>query len=218
MSKSFLLFFAVALLAITCLPLQGGSQQQPAPAPAAAPTPAPALNPPETEAPPPAAPVRNPVKPTAESQAKARTLYRMDCSMCHGDNGNGKTDIATSMELTLGDSGPIPKLSPAGKIGNCSISFASARARCPPESKGRATDKRGVWNLVIYTFVPSPNSNRSQAPTAPAQQSLSPPPLSTRNASVCPSPKRARLLLTLQRMGLGIRARTAKTHQECFGL
>src|ERR1700691_4849191 len=105
MSKSFLLFFAVALLAITCLPLQGGSQQPTPPAPppgtTPAPAPAPALNPPETEAPPPAAPVRNPVKPTAESQSRAKTLYRMDCAMCHGDNGNGKTELATGMELTL---------------------------------------------------------------------------------------------------------------------
>ena len=48
--------------------------------------------------PPPAAPVKNPVKPTPESQAKAKSLYQMDCAMCHGDNGNGKTDLATSME------------------------------------------------------------------------------------------------------------------------
>src|SRR5579863_8800587 len=107
MSKSFLLFFAMPVLARTCLPHQGRGQQQAAPAPPPAttpsPAPAPALNPPETVAPPPAAPVKNPVKPTEESQAKAKSLYRMDCAMCHGDNGNGKTDLATSMELTLDD-------------------------------------------------------------------------------------------------------------------
>ena len=120
MLKSFLLFFAVALLAIACSPFQGGSPQQTAPAPAPAttpaPTPAPALTPPETAAPPPAAPVKNPVKPTAESQAKAKALYRMDCAMCHGDNGNGKTDLATNMELTL-DDWTHPKRSPQGGLG-----------------------------------------------------------------------------------------------------
>jgi len=152
MSKSFLLLVAVALLAISCLPLQGGSQQQtaPAPAPAAPPTPAPApaLNPPETEAPPPAAPVRNPVKPTAESQAKARTLYRMDCSMCHGDNGNGKTDLATGMELTLND-WTDPKTLAGRQDWELFNIIRVGKGKMPPESKGRATDSE-VWNIVIY--------------------------------------------------------------------
>jgi mono/diheme cytochrome c family protein len=150
MSKSFLRFFAVALLAMACLPLQGGSQQQttPAPAPAAPPTPAPALNPPETEAPPPAAPVRNPVKPTAESQAKAKTLYRMDCSMCHGDNGNGKTDLATAMELTLND-WTDPKSLAGRQDWELFNIIRVGKGKMPPESKGRATDSE-VWNIVIY--------------------------------------------------------------------
>ena len=74
--------------------MQGRSPQATAPAPARSHAAA---------APAPAAPVKNPVKPTAESQAKAKSLYQMDCAMCHGDNGNGKTDIATSMELTIDD-------------------------------------------------------------------------------------------------------------------
>jgi mono/diheme cytochrome c family protein len=148
MSKSFLLFFAVALLAITCLPLQGGSQQQTAPAPPPAATPAPALNPPETVAPPPAAPVRNPVRPTAESQAKAKTLYRMDCAMCHGDNGNGKTDLATGMELTLND-WTDPKSLAGRQDWELFNIIRVGKGKMPPESKGRATDSE-VWNLVIY--------------------------------------------------------------------
>src|SRR5208283_5530871 len=95
MLKSVLLFFAVALLAIACLPLQGRSPQQT--------TPAPALTPPQTVTPPPAAATKNPVKPTPDSQAKAKSLYQIDCAMCHGDNGNGKTDLATSMGLTIED-------------------------------------------------------------------------------------------------------------------
>jgi mono/diheme cytochrome c family protein len=154
MSKSSLLLFAVALLAITCLPLQGGGQQPTAPTqapatpPAATPAPAPAVNPPETEAPPPAAPVRNPVKPTAESQAKAKTLYRMDCSMCHGDNGNGKTGLATSMELTLND-WTDPKSLAGKQDWELFNIIRVGKGKMPPESKGRAPDN-DVWNLVIY--------------------------------------------------------------------
>jgi mono/diheme cytochrome c family protein len=136
------------------LPQQGGSQQQTAPAqaPATTPTPspalAPALNPPETVAPPPAAPVRNPVKPTAESQAKAKSLYRMDCAMCHGDNGNGKTDLATSMELTL-DDWTDPKALTGKEDWEMFNIIRVGKGKMPPESKGRATDSE-VWNLVIY--------------------------------------------------------------------
>ena len=93
MLKSFLLFFAVALLAIACLPFARPQPQQTGPA----------LTPPQTVARPPATAAKNPVKPTPESQAKAKSLYQIDCAMCHGDNGNGKTDLATSMQLTLDD-------------------------------------------------------------------------------------------------------------------
>ncbi len=97
MLKSSLLVFAAVLLAFACSPLQGRSPQQGTPAPALAQ---------EAPAPPPvlaAAPMKNPVKPTAESQAKAKSLYQVDCAVCHGDNGNGKTDLAKSMELTIAD-------------------------------------------------------------------------------------------------------------------
>src|ERR1700733_16194530 len=35
----------------------------------------------------------NPVKPTAESQARAKKIYGYDCALCHGANGNGKGDV-----------------------------------------------------------------------------------------------------------------------------
>ena len=164
MSKSFLLFFAVALLAIACLPLQGRSPQQTPPPPASMPAPAPALAPPQTATTAPAAAVRNPVKPTAESQAKAKTLYRMDCSMCHGDNGNGKTDIATSMGLTIAD-WTDPK-SLAGKDdGQLFNIVRNGNDKMPPESSGRATDTE-VWNLIIY--VRTFSKGQSPAPAVPA--------------------------------------------------
>ncbi|MGA2909517.1 MAG: cytochrome c [Terracidiphilus sp.] len=161
MLKSFLLFFAVALLAIACLPLQGRSPQQTAPAPA----PAPALAPPQTVTPAPAAAVKNPVKPTAESQAKAKSLYQIDCAMCHGDNGNGKTDLATSMQMTLDD-----WTNPA-TLGNKEdwALFNVIRAgkdKMPPETDGRASDTM-VWNLVIY--IRGFSKGQPPAPAAPAQ-------------------------------------------------
>jgi len=46
---------------------------------------------------------KNPVKPTADGLAEAKKLYGYHCSMCHGDNGDGKGDLADSMKLELSD-------------------------------------------------------------------------------------------------------------------
>jgi mono/diheme cytochrome c family protein len=152
MLKSILFFFAVVLLAIACLPLQGRSAQQTGPA----------LTPPQTVTPAPAAVTKNPVKPTADSQAKAKSLYQIDCAMCHGDNGNGKTDLATSMGLTLED-----WTNPA-TLGNKEDwelfnAIRAGKDKMPPETDGRASDTM-VWNLVIYI-----RSFSKPAVPAPAQ-------------------------------------------------
>lgn len=161
MSKSFLLLFAAALLAVVSLPLQGRSPQATAPAPA----PAPALAPTQTVAPTPAAAVKNPVKPTAESQAKAKSLYAIDCAMCHGDNGNGKTDLATSMTLTL-DDWTDPKTLANKEDWELFNVIRNGKGQMPPEAQGRATDTE-VWNLIIY--IRSFSKPQPLAPAAPAK-------------------------------------------------
>jgi mono/diheme cytochrome c family protein len=153
MLKSVLFFFAVVFVAIACLPLQGRSSQQTGPA----------LTPPQTVTPAPAAVTKNPVKPTAESQAKAKSLYQIDCAMCHGDNGNGKTDLATSMGLTLAD-----WTNPA-TLGNKEDwelfnAIRVGKDKMPPETDGRASDTM-VWNLVIYIR----SFSKTAAPVAPGQ-------------------------------------------------
>src|SRR2546427_1172213 len=67
------------------------SPQQPAPATGASSIPADAKS------------LVNPVKPTPESQARAKKMYGYDCAMCHGANGNGKGDVVADMKLTLKD-------------------------------------------------------------------------------------------------------------------
>lgn len=134
-------------------PAQDQGSQQPAPAQAqptqATPaTPAPAMPPTQTVTPAPATYPKNPVKPTSESQAKAKNLYQIDCAMCHGDNGNGKTDLATSMELTL-DDWTNPKTLAGDEDGQLFLIIRNGKDKMPPESEGRASDE-AVWNLVIY--------------------------------------------------------------------
>jgi mono/diheme cytochrome c family protein len=143
MLKSVWFTLALVLLALAFAPIQMGTAQQdgkPAPAPALAP-------PPTVQAPPPMQ-TKNPVKPTSESQAKAREIYQRDCALCHGDNGNGKTDLATSMEMTLED-----WTNPASLAGKEDWQLfqiiRKGKDKMPDEDPGRATDTE-VWNLIIY--------------------------------------------------------------------
>jgi mono/diheme cytochrome c family protein len=34
---------------------------------------------------------------------RVKELYKMDCALCHNENGDGKTELAKGMELTLND-------------------------------------------------------------------------------------------------------------------
>ncbi len=83
--------------------------------------------------------------------------------MCHGDNGNGKTDLATSMELTLGD-WTDPKTLAGREDWELFNIIRVGKDKMPPEGDGRATDTQ-VWNLIIYirSFA------KSQPAPAPAQ-------------------------------------------------
>lgn len=153
MLKPQLLLFAGISLALApaamSAPRQNGQQTPPAQTPPAATAPAPAATPAPAAAPQaPATYPKNPIKPTADSQAKAKSLYQIDCAMCHGDNGNGKTDLATSMELTLGD-WTDPKTLANKSDGELFAMIRSGKDKMPPEDPARAKDDE-VWNLVVY--------------------------------------------------------------------
>ena len=55
----------------------------------------------EAKIPPEEAKRENPFKPSPERLAAARRIYRFDCAMCHGAEGDGKSDLADQMKLTL---------------------------------------------------------------------------------------------------------------------
>lgn len=150
MLKLSLLVSAAILFAVAPAFVSGRTNQEAAPAQAPAPAaqaPAPA---------PAAAPVKgpvapdapNPVTPTAASQADAKAVFNRDCALCHGDNGNGKTEVATSMKMTMAD-WTDPK-SLAGKPdGELFDIIRVGEGQMPPEDAGRAKDNQ-VWNIIYY--------------------------------------------------------------------
>lgn len=147
MLKSTLLVFAAALIVASPLAIAGGAPQQTAPGAAA----------------PAAAATKNPVKPTAESQAKAKELYSIDCAMCHNDNGNGKSDLAGSMGLNLPDL-TDPKTLESKSDADLFALLRNGKDKMPGEDAGRAKDN-DVWNLVIYVR----NFAKTQTAAAPAK-------------------------------------------------
>jgi|SRR5208282_6859042 len=158
MFKASLFLFVAALLLVVCAPTLARSPQQGTPAPALAPA-TPASLPQATE-------LKNPVKPTAESQANAKSLYQRDCALCHGDNGNGQTDVAKSMELTMdnwSNSGTL-----ANKTDGALFTVVrNGKGKMPAEDAGRARDAE-VWNLIIFIRKFAKNQPEPAAPVAPA--------------------------------------------------
>jgi mono/diheme cytochrome c family protein len=68
--------------------------------------------------------------------------------LCHGDNGNGKTDLAKDMELTVPD-WTDPKALATTPDQALFSAIRMGKDKMPPEDESRAKDDE-VWNLVIY--------------------------------------------------------------------
>jgi len=158
MLKPILLVSALVLFGISPASNVVKSMQEPTPAPAPAPTPAqePAAAPTS-----PAMPnVKNPVKPTAESQARAKKQYGYDCLLCHGDKGDGKTDLAKDMGLVMSDLTNPSTLS--GQTDQQIFEVIKKGKGKMPGEEGRAKDDE-LWNLVIYVR----SLSKAQAGEAP---------------------------------------------------
>jgi mono/diheme cytochrome c family protein len=131
MLKPLLVVSAVVLFGITASSAAGPTQQEATPAPAPA-----------------AASQKSPVKPTAQSQARAKQIYGTDCTICHGANGDGKTDLAKDMQLTLKD-WTDPKALADQSEKDLFNTIRNGKGKMPAEDAGRAKDDE-VWNLIIY--------------------------------------------------------------------
>ena len=109
------------------------------------------------------------------ARAGTKQMYSFDCAICHGATGNGKTDLATSMSLTLDDWTNPATL--AGKSDQQLFdTIRKGKDKMPPEDASRAKDDE-VRDLVKYI--------RSFASAAPAALRPSTPP--RRRAAAAPA-------------------------------
>lgn len=159
MLKPLLFASAVVLFGFTALSTPGSISQDSTPAPAAG--------------------QKNTAKAAAEAraaaekaQARAKEIYGADCALCHGDNGNGKTDLAKDMGLSLKDWSDPKTLAdrPDQDLFN---TIRNGKGKMPAEEAGRANDEE-VGNIIqyirnLYKMTPAPAPAPAVAPTdAPA--------------------------------------------------
>ena len=95
---------------------------------------------------------KNPVKPTPEGIAEAKRLYGYHCAMCHGKDGDGKGDLAVSMDLKLHDwrdPSTIEKMSD----GELFYIITNGRGKMVG-GEGDRTKEQIRWNLVnlVHSF------------------------------------------------------------------
>ncbi len=130
------------------------------------------------------APVGSPIpqKDTGGSEksgvsARVKQIYKIDCAMCHGDTGDGKTDLGQSMGVNndFGD----PKVLASMSDQQLFDVIRKGKDKMPPEDGPRATDDQ-IKGLVIYirtfsTNRPAPTAEpASQPAAAPAPAASSP--------------------------------------------
>ena len=89
----------------------------------------------------------NPVKPTSESLAMGKKYYGYDCAMCHGNNGDGKGEVALSEKFKIGDF-TDPTTLKGRTDGELFYIIKNGRGQMPPE--GDRVKPTELWNMVNY--------------------------------------------------------------------
>ena len=123
------------LLALLLCPFAATAQESQTPPKAATPIPAAAVH------------QANPVKPTPESISQGKKYYGYDCAMCHGNNGDGKGDVAIDEKLKTGDFRDPATLKDKTD-GELFYMLKNGHDHMPAEPIRLKPDE--LWNLINY--------------------------------------------------------------------
>jgi len=103
----------------------------------------------------------NPVKPGAESLARAKKWWNIDCAMCHGKDGDGKGDTAKDMKLTIVDF-TDPSTLKERTDGEIFYIIKNGHQDMPPEGQRVKTEEN--WDLVNYVRSLAKKKDADQKP------------------------------------------------------
>ena len=107
-----------------------------------------------------------------EVSARVKKIYEVDCALCHGATGNGKTDLATDMKLTMQDFTDPRTLSSKSDQEIFDL-IRKGKGQMPPEEEGRAKNEE-VKSLIIY--LRSLSKDQPVPAAVPARETPAPPP------------------------------------------
>jgi mono/diheme cytochrome c family protein len=99
------------------------------------------------------------------ASAKVKDLYKFDCAMCHGDTGDGKTDLGQSMGVTSNFTDP--KTFEGKTDQQIFDAIRKGKDKMPPEDAPRANDEQ-IKGLVQYIRSMSKGQPASQPASQPA--------------------------------------------------
>ncbi|MGA3010875.1 MAG: cytochrome c [Terracidiphilus sp.] len=108
-----------------------------------------------------------------KAQARAKEIYAVDCALCHGENGDGKTDLAKDMQLTLKD-WTDPKSLATMSDADLFKFIRTGNDKMPPEPDGRAKDDE-VKSLILYIRNMAKQQPAAQQPVAAPAEPAAPP-------------------------------------------
>jgi mono/diheme cytochrome c family protein len=99
------------------------------------------------------------------ASAKGKEIYARDCAMCHGDNGNGQSDLAKDMQLTLKDWTDPKSLADVSDQQLFDM-IRKGKDKMPPEDPGRAKDDE-IRSIILYIrdFSKNPPATPAATPT-----------------------------------------------------
>jgi cytochrome c5 len=113
-----------------------------------------------------------------DMHARAKKLYDLDCALCHGATGDGKTDLGKDMQLTMMD-WTDPKALAGWSDQAIFDAIRKGKGKMPPEDTSRAKDDE-VKALVTYIRhlakdQTAPAAQPSTTPAAPPSPPAAPP-------------------------------------------
>jgi len=109
----------------------------------------------------------------APPTAKGKEIYARDCSMCHGDTGNGQSDLAKDMQLTLKDWTDPKSLADLSDQQLFDL-IRKGKDKMPPEDSGRAKDDE-IKSIILYIrdFSKNPPASPAATPATPTSTTAS---------------------------------------------
>lgn len=106
----------------------------------------------------------NPIKPTESSLADGKKLYGYQCAMCHGEKGDGKSELGESMKLKMKDWTSPDSLK---DLTDGSLNYIIEKGKGQmPSQEGRMSAHQ-KWNLINYIRSFAKKSAEAPKPAAP---------------------------------------------------